>query len=251
MSKKKIVWEKWIDPLNSNIDEVEYPGHSTPELEEDRPIEFLSSDANFEEKYEEHLDAEESEYGHGKNISFNPMRIVSTPQGFVSLTEHSFASKHFDFWTMHYNHDITKEIVEAIEKCEGVETINVLTRYRIRIGFNRPLIQYGAFDLNVLRKNIENKVLVLGRADTDLECYNELISFEKSVRDKVKEIRISLSRSKYWAIYVLPNGEIETFYECHDYPSSIANSEIFKEKIKLFKQAEGMIGGKLLTSTIS
>ena len=44
MTKKKIVWEKWIDPLNSNIDEVEYPGHNAPSYEDESPIEFLSSD---------------------------------------------------------------------------------------------------------------------------------------------------------------------------------------------------------------
>ena len=244
MVKKKIVWEKWIDPLNSNVDEVEYPGHSAPSLEQDRPIEFLSSDANFEEKYEEHLDAEENERGYGRNMTFNPMRIISTPQGFVSLTEHSFASKHFDFWTMHYNHDITREIADTIEKCEGVETINVLTRYRARIGFNRRLIQSGAFNLNVLRKNIENNVLSLGGPDLDLEGYNELIAFQKDVRDKVKNIRLTLLDSKVWAIYILPNGKIETL-------SEKVSGEIFREKTNLFRQTEKMIGGKLLTSIIS
>ena len=36
MFDKKIVWEKWIDPLNKNVDEVEYPGHSSIDPEENR-----------------------------------------------------------------------------------------------------------------------------------------------------------------------------------------------------------------------
>ena len=76
MSQKKIVWEKWIDPLNSNVDEVEYPGYDLPSQEdEDSTIEFLSVDENFEDKYEEHLnDDSESQ----KNMVYNPVRIVQT-----------------------------------------------------------------------------------------------------------------------------------------------------------------------------
>ena len=48
MIKKKIVWEKWIDPLNKNVDEVEYPGYESAEEESD--VEMFSSDMNFEKK---------------------------------------------------------------------------------------------------------------------------------------------------------------------------------------------------------
>ena len=177
MTQRKIVWEKWVDPLNKNIDEVEYPGHNYPSYDDDRPIEFLSSDPEFEERAEEAADGHESDpMGVGKNISYNPIRIVSTPHGFVSLTEHSFASKHFDFWTMHYNRNITRAVIDEIEKCDGVETINALTRYRVRIGFNRPLIQSGAFNLTKVRKDIEKAIFRLEskkRASNFFEIKND------------------------------------------------------------------------------
>ena len=156
MIKKKIVWEKWIDPLNKNIDEVEYPGYSS--VDENDGVEMFSSDMDFEKKIDAWAEQDEEE-DERKRMSFNPSRIASTPHGFVSMTEHSFASKHFDFWTMHYNQDITPKIVEIIEKCQGVETLNTLTRYRVRIGFNRPLIQSGAFNLNEIRGQIESAVI--------------------------------------------------------------------------------------------
>jgi len=167
MVKKKIVWEKWIDPLNKNVDEVEYPGYSSPD--EGNDIEMFSSDMDFEKKMDAWAEQEEEVEEDRKRISFNPSKIVSTPHGFVSMTEHSFASKHFDFWTMHYNHDITPKIVDIIEKCQGVETLNTLTRYRVRIGFNRPLIQSGAFNLNEVRKQIENAVINSGSKETKEE----------------------------------------------------------------------------------
>ena len=167
MFDKKIVWEKWIDPLNKNIDEVEYPGHSSVDPDENRPIEFLSEDPYFGEKMDEQMEKSD-EYGVNRNIDYNPIRIVSTPHGFVSLTEHSFASKHFDFWTLHYTKDITNEIIDAVEMCDGVETINPITRYRMRIGFNRPLIQSGAFELNKIRENIEKTIIGIENKNIDL-----------------------------------------------------------------------------------
>ena len=158
MFSKKIVWEKWIDPLNKNVDEVEYPGYHSPD--DNSHIEMFSSDIDFEKKIDEWADQSDDDYDESKkHVTFNPARIASTPHGFVSLTEHSFASKHFDFWTLHYNRDITPEIIKTIEKCEGVETLNALTRYRVRIGFNRPLIKSGAFDLNAIRGQIEKAVM--------------------------------------------------------------------------------------------
>ena len=167
MSEKKIVWEKWIDPLNKNIDEVEYPGFNLPAMDDERPIEFLSEDPNFGQKMEEQLDQAENQ-DINRNIDFNPIRIVSTPHGFVSLTEHSFASKHFDFWTLHYNRDITDEILEAVSTCDGVETVTPLTRYRMRVGFNRTLLKSGAFKVNSIRKNVENTIVGIDKEDKGL-----------------------------------------------------------------------------------
>ena len=176
MTKKKIVWEKWIDPLNKNVDEVEYPGYTSPE--DTTHIEMFSSDMDFENKMDEWAEQEESGSHQERNkITFNPSRIASTPHGFVSLTEHSFASKHFDFWTMHYTHDITHKIVNIIEKCQGVETINPLTRYRVRIGFNRPLLQSGAFNLNTIRKQIENAVI--SSEDQQKQATSEFLRINK------------------------------------------------------------------------
>tara|TARA_B100000287_G_C20518462_1_gene735926 strand:+ start:447 stop:983 length:537 start_codon:yes stop_codon:yes gene_type:complete len=162
MKKTKVVWEKWVDPLNSNIDEVEYPGCFDEYKNEENPIELLSTDSSFEEKMEEYLDEEDEAAAGGRprrQTNYNPIRIVSTAHGFVPLTEHSYASKHFDFWTMHCNSDITQEIIDAVEKCDGVETLTPLTRYRLRVGFNRMLIKSGAFDLNDIRKGIEKSVI--------------------------------------------------------------------------------------------
>ena len=242
MVEKKIVWEKWIDPLNSNIDEVEYPGHNAPAYDQDKHVEFLSLDPDFEEK----MMNEDPDYAEdaspGKQLIYNPTRIVSTGHGFVSLTEHSYASKHFDFWTLHYNHDITKELLEAIEKCEGVETMNPLTRYRVRIGLNRPLLKSGSFNLNEIRKNIEDCILNFNDQNNLAEETKELLMFDKEVIDYVRSVKKKI-REANWAIYVLPNGKVETIL-------SSKSNKIFDEKLELLKEAQKMIGGKILRPKI-
>jgi hypothetical protein len=250
MSDKKIVWEKWIDPLNSNVDEVEYPGYNSPLLDEDeRTIEFLSVNEDFEEKFDEHNNSEEQ--GPQKNMVYNPIRIVQTPHGFVTLTEHSFASKSFDFWTMHYNHDITDKTVSAIEECPGVESVNAITRYRVRIGFNRILLQSKAFNLNEIRKNVEEAVLNCG-SNVSNEWFNPVQSepkeieyfdgFTLDIAEKIEKAMEGLKENKFWAMYVFPNGNIESISE------SEVKSKSFEEKALFFKEMEKMVGGKALFS---
>jgi hypothetical protein len=181
---------------------------------------------------------------------YNPVRIVQTPQGFVTLTEHSFASKSFDFWTMHYNQDITKKIISEIEKCPGVESVNPITRYRARIGFNRMLLQAGAFDLNEIRKSVE--MAVMGCDSKNILSYenkyvekdddSDLIGFSEEIKEKVKSQVLELEKNKFWAMYVFPNGSMEYIVETD------AKSIGFEEKSLFFKRIENMIGGKALFS---
>lgn len=237
MSEIKFVWEKWIDPLNTNVDEVEYPGYDVPSADIDRSVEFLSSDPNFEEKYEDYMDEPDGAES-APRATYNPIRIVQTSHGFISLTEHSFASKHFDFWTLHCTTDVTDEIIDVVEQCPGVETINALTRYRIRVGFNRPLIQSGAFVLNDIRKDIEEKILKT-KNTVNIDIDPSLFFFTEDIKKKIKEEKENLSGS--WVMYVFPNGSIETFSESE-------KTAEFSKKIIFFNEIREMIGGETITS---
>tara|TARA_Y100001972_G_C7664959_1_gene336006 strand:- start:5253 stop:5984 length:732 start_codon:yes stop_codon:yes gene_type:complete len=242
MKEKMIVWEKWIDPLNSNIDEVEYPGYL--ESNEDKNYEFLSTDPEFESKIDSDYDDERLDSE--KSIIYNPTRIVSTPHGFVSLTEHSFASKHFDFWTLHYNRDITEKIIEEVEKCEGVETVNAISRYRIRIGFNRILNQAGGFNLTDSKRAIEKTVINGGavQKSASQKKYNEKIFLlPESVQDEViKIIDTKFTDATGWMIYVLPNGKIDYLDLSSD------NQDLVLEKAILFSETKRLVGGDIIES---
>jgi hypothetical protein len=120
MSAKKIMWEKWRDPYG--FDE--------------------ETDDGYHDNYD------------GKNVvnEGKPMSFLATPFCIMPLTENTCAGKVFNFWTGHTNFNITRHIAEMISKIDGVETINIFTRYRLKIGVGK------AFSPEFVLQNINNSI---------------------------------------------------------------------------------------------
>ncbi len=107
-NKPLIIWEKWKNPLfdiNNNI---------------------IEDDSEEYEDFDNNIDI--------KNSAVN---VVITPMGIVPLQEIKDCDKIFNFWTGHTNFSISKKIAELIEDTDGVETLDVFTRYRFRVGFGK------------------------------------------------------------------------------------------------------------------
>jgi hypothetical protein len=125
--KNKIVWEKWVDPYFQDIQEdshwSEYTDQQNQEDEEDT------------EDTEEQDDVPASE----------KMFVISSPMGIIPYNEYSAPSKVFNFWVGHTNFDITENIARIIEKANGVEILDIFTRYRFRIAVGK-----GFKDRNVM-----------------------------------------------------------------------------------------------------
>lgn len=62
-------------------------------------------------------------------------------------------SKIFNFWVCHSNFNIDDKCVDIIEICEGVETLEVISRYRFRISIGR------IFDDGEVMRLINKKLL--------------------------------------------------------------------------------------------
>ena len=83
MPEKKFRWEKWVDPLNGNLDDVEWPGAEPPHDEEGEvPVQLIdvrdSDTAIIRPSWEE-------EPIHG----ITPVKVAHTKQGMLTLTEHA------------------------------------------------------------------------------------------------------------------------------------------------------------------
>ena len=132
-SENIVIWEKWRDPFG--YDE-EY--HMLENKVIDNESEEDEEDTNV---YQDQLD------DHPKNI-----RVMATPMGIIPVTEYTASGKIFNFWTGHTNFDITEKIAGLIEKIDGVEALDIFTRYRFRIGIGK------AFNDSAVMRNITNRV---------------------------------------------------------------------------------------------
>lgn len=232
--KKAVAWQKWVDPLNGNLDEVEFPGYDSPVSAENvEYYDFSDGDAAVaEEKMDE---AFFNNLG-SKIHSITPRRVVRTNQGLLTVTESATAQSHFDFWTLHTNFDITEKVANKLIKAPGVDAFMPLTRYRCRVGFPKS----GLFNVTECKLNIQ-KILT---EDEPVPSVNALIEpafteeAQVKVDDKIKELK---QRSKHWALLVFPNGKMEIVES--DSPTST-----FKGKLSVLEQTQKMTGAKLYQS---
>lgn len=104
--KPLIIWEKWKDPFGSDEDE-----------------DIVNS--NWEAKEE------------NEQLEIAKSRVMVTPMGLIPFSENTNASKIFKFWLAHTNFTISTSIVNYIEKIDGVETLDIYTRYRFRVGIGK------------------------------------------------------------------------------------------------------------------
>lgn len=123
----KIIWQKWQDELidNENLD-----------IEDDTNEE---SEDEFTEPNTENLFAKKQS-------------ILITPMGILPYNEAMACNKIFNLWVGHTNFTINKYIAEILEQCDGVEALDVFTRYRFRIAIGN------AFSDSTVMRNINNKI---------------------------------------------------------------------------------------------
>jgi hypothetical protein len=120
-TKNLIAWQKWFDPFGD--DEENF------------------SDYHYDEEPE-----------HGLDFHSKPLKAISTPMGIIPYTENTASSKIFNFWVGHTNFNITHFISDLIEKCNGVESLDVFTRYRFRIAIGK------AFDESDVKSEITDTI---------------------------------------------------------------------------------------------
>lgn len=138
MSKNKqniIIWQKWKDPFGEKDDSID-----------------------MDEEYSNFFDAEnEDEYEEQKSkldemLNNKQIKVIATPMGLVPINENTASGKIFNFWVGHTNFDITKNIFKIMEETNGVETLDIFTRYRFRIGIGK------AFNDSIVMKEIQESI---------------------------------------------------------------------------------------------
>lgn len=125
--KPLIVWEKWRDPFG--------------EKDQDQDIEndFLDDDGNIADIMESDITS----------------KVLLTPMGIIPYNDNTASTKIFNFWLGHTNFSITKTIFNIIDSTDGIETLDLFTRYRFRVAIGK------AFDDRQVMRNINTKIYSL------------------------------------------------------------------------------------------
>ena len=141
MSTKEnmIIWQKWKDPFGEKDDDIDI---------EDEYSNFYHDEEDLEDEYDESIKK--------KNIddllNNKQIKVIATPMGIVPINDNTASGKIFNFWVGHTNFNITKDIFRIIENSDGIETLDIFTRYRFRIGIGK------AFNDSKVMNNVQETV---------------------------------------------------------------------------------------------
>lgn len=136
----KIRWLKWQDPLAPLVDGKPAKTYS-PDEDEHEPA-FVKARATFGRPPTPKPPKRRARSG------FTGPAVLGQ-FGVVPLHESNLPSALFNFWMGDTNFDLTEEVRNTIESVPGVETLDLYTRYRFRVGIGR------AFDQNEVKSAIE------------------------------------------------------------------------------------------------
>lgn len=130
-NKPLIVWEKWVDPFGNDIDEAKWRDY-------ENNIKDISDIKNLINHELESDDDEDSiEESDKSNSSNTPIKVIASPLGLIPYNEHTASGKIFNFWIGHTNFNISQNVKTILEKTDGVEILDVFTRYRFRVGIGK------------------------------------------------------------------------------------------------------------------
>jgi len=135
-SENLIIWQKWFDPLGEDdLDEME-------DMESATEPEFYTD----ENEVPEHIEDDEEEFYK------RPTRVIMTPMGIIPYTDNTASNKIFNFWVGHTNFNLNLPVCNIIEEQEGIEALDIFTRYRFRIAVGK------LFDAKTVMRDINKNV---------------------------------------------------------------------------------------------
>lgn len=142
MSQNIIIWQKWIDPFGEDAE--------LPPASDDGLGDFIDDDEP------ENIDSEDQSSPPNMPHKRSSVKVIATPMGIIPMNENTASGKIFNFWLGHTNFTLTKNLVNTIEHTDGVETLDVFTRYRFRVAIGKAFI-----DSDVMRDINKNVYEVL------------------------------------------------------------------------------------------
>lgn len=127
MKKEYLIkWEKWIDPFGRDVDEAKWTDYNNDIVDINN---IIDPNKNDNDEYDDTITQH--------TTSNNPIKVIASPLGLIPYNEHTASGKIFNFWLGHTNFNISGSVKDLIEKCDGVEILDIFTRYRFRIAIGK------------------------------------------------------------------------------------------------------------------
>jgi len=180
MSKKVVRWEKWADPFAQEV-----PKKEPDDVEDDR---------DYKDSYEK----AEREQKATLNRYTGP--VLVGPMGVIPITENNSPSKIYNFWMLHTNFNISSPVLKKLKELPGVETLDVFTRYRARIGIGK------VFNDTKVRNRITKALCQEPKKEKEKEEVKKVAP----KLDNLDILKRQMSQKyKFWAIVIQQNNEIK------------------------------------------
>lgn len=200
-NKRTILWEYWQNPY----------GGRGPEFVDEK-------DANVPDSAWEEKEVKE----------FQVRPVIPTSMGLLPISPFKNFTDVFEFWIGNANFYITEEVKDTIEFTSGVEILEVFSPYRFRICIGK------AFKGADVKYEIQRVLNALPERQEENNP-NEM-PLDNKTETKVLSLKSTLDKNfDYWAIYVMPNGEIDV--------SGSNTKEGHKMQLELYNEALSIAGG--------
>lgn len=160
--------------------------------------------------------------------------VIPTPDGFmpVFIYKQNAFFENFRFWMMHTNFPITEDMQEALDFHDGVELLDIVTKYRVRIGIGK------CFDPEKVKLSIEE--LLEAQRPSKKESITQM-KLDDEMVEKVETLkRMAAENYNYWMIYVVPNGELVL--------ARTDEGQHYENYLDLLRQTQELAGGTLIVS---
>lgn len=152
-------------------------------------------------------------------------RAIVTKNGIMPVIHENMVSTNYNLWIGYTNFVITTDMVDTLEHLIGVESLDVFSPYRFRLGIAKKFFKEEEIKVNV---------------EYTLNCQtNSLEILEEDKKNEILELETRLKEDgRPYVIYTLPNAEVSSF---------VGDTEQVNEKMKFFEEVQNIVGGYILS----
>ena len=148
-----------------------------------------------------------------------PEELITSPFGVFHIKDFFNPMKQYQWQICHTNFNISQNVLDKLEKIDGIEKIVIFSRYRILIAFGK------AFSIMSVKKDIYKTF------DASQPLSEEALAKKKDLE----------SIYDNWYIYYLSEDE-------WDYGTEDSDSEEYVEKLNEVREKQKKLGGIIITN---